>query len=255
MPGQVDLLRPNQLHHPDSFNVFLLLMQISIIIPTYREAEGISRLIHFLKDNGKDMLAEIIISDGGSDDNTTELATAAGAKVVLSPEKGRGSQMNYGASLSSGDIIYFIHADVLPPKTFVADISEAINEGYDFGRYFMKFDTKKWYLRLNELFTRFDFFVCYGGDQTLFITKQLFEKTGGFKNDMRIMEDFEFTKRLRKYGRYKIFNKGALISARKYDANSWWRVQMANKKMLSMYKKGASQQDMVDKYKKMLDYR
>ena len=66
---------------------------------------------------------------------------------------------------------------------------------------------------------------------------------------------FEFTKRVRKEGRYKIFKKGALISARKYYTNSWWRVQMANKKIVSMYKKGASQQEMADKYKEMLNYR
>ncbi len=230
-------------------------MQISIIIPTYREADRISRLIHFLKENGKDKLAEIIISDGGSDDNTIELAAAAGAKVVLSPEKGRGPQMNYGTSLASGDILYFVHADVLPPKTFAVDIITAVTEMYDFGRYFMKFDSKKWYLRINAFFTRFDFFVCYGGDQTLFITRELFDKTGGFRNDMLIMEDFEFTKRAKKEGRYKIFKKGALISARKYDRNSWWQVQMANKKIVSMYKNGASQEEMVNKYKEMLRYR
>ena len=163
--------------------------------------------------------------------------------------------MNYGASLATGDILYFVHADVLPPKTFAVDIIKAVTETYDFGRYFMKFDSKKWYLRINAFFTRFDFFVCYGGDQTLFITRELFDKTGGFRNDMFIMEDFEFTKRAKKEGRYKILKKGALISARKYDTNSWWQVQMANKKIVSMYKKGASQNEMVSKYKEMLRYR
>lgn len=230
-------------------------MRISVIIPTYREANNIRRLVHFLKENGKSLITEIIVSDGGSDDNTVQYATDAGARTVVSDVKGRGAQMNYGASLAAGDILYFVHADVLPPATFADDILKAIADGYDFGRYFMKFDSKKWYLRINEFFTRFDFFVCYGGDQTLFITKKLFEKTGGFKSDMRIMEDFEFTRRARKQGRYKIFKKGALISARKYDTNSWWRVQMANKKIVSLYKKGASQDEMLNKYRQMLNYR
>jgi rSAM/selenodomain-associated transferase 2 len=230
-------------------------MLISIIIPTYREESSISRLVKYLKENAKGVIAEIIVSDAGSDDATVQSAIHAGAKAVVSPQRGRGAQMNYGALLATGEILYFVHADVLPPTSFTGDILKAVNDGYDFGRYFMKFDSKKWYLRINEFFTRFDFFVCYGGDQTLFITKQLFEKTGGFKSGMRIMEDFEFTKRARKEGRYKILKKGALISARKYDTNSWWQVQMANKKIVSMYKKGASQQEMVDMYKKMLDYR
>ena len=230
-------------------------MKISIIIPAYQEAASISRLVHYLKDNGKDMLAEIIVVDGGSDDETLQKAKEAGAKAVISAKKGRGPQMNYGASLASGDILYFVHADVLPPKTFAHDIITAITDGYDLGRYFMKFDSRKWYLRVNTFFTRFDFFICYGGDQTLFITRQLFDKIGGFKNDMLIMEDFEFTKRAKKEGRYKILKKGALISARKYDTNSWWRVQMANKKIVDMYKNGASQEDMVNQYKQMLRYR
>lgn len=230
-------------------------MKISIIIPTYREAASISRLIHYLKDNGRDILAEIIVVDGGSDDETLQKAKESGAKTVISPMKGRGAQMNYGASLAICDILYFVHADVLPPKTFTYDIIKAVTERYDFGRYFMKFNSKKWYLRINAFFTRFDFFICYGGDQTLFITRELFDKTGGFRNDMLIMEDFEFTKRAKKDGRYKIFKKGALISARKYDTNSWWQVQMANKKIVNMYKKGASQEDMLNQYKQMLRYR
>ena len=230
-------------------------MKISIIIPAYREEMSISRLIYYLKEHGREAISEIIVADGGSDDSTLETALNAGAKAVLSPQKGRGAQMNYGASFATGEILYFVHADVLPPKSFAADIFKAVADGYDFGRYFMKFDSKKWYLRINAFFTRFDFFVCYGGDQTLFVTKKLFEKTGGFQTDMRIMEDFEFTKRAKKEGRYKILKKGALISARKYDTNSWWQVQMANKKIVSMYKNGASQEEMVNKYKEMLRYR
>lgn len=164
--------------------------------------------------------------------------------------------MNYGTSFSSGGILYFIHADVFPPENFVQDILKAIKEGYHLGRYRMRFDTKKWYLRVNEWFTRFDWFMCYGGDQTLFIKRGLFESSGGFRSDMRIMEDFEFTKRIRqKDVHYKIFNKGALISDRKYDNNSWWRVQRANYTIVKMYKKGATQEEMVNKYKEMLDYR
>lgn len=230
-------------------------MKISIIIPTYRESHSIGRLIGYLVEFGKGAIAEIIVSDGQSDDGTLEEAIKAGARGVTAPAKGRAAQMNYGASLATGDIFYFVHADVLPPPLFADDVIKAVTDGYAIGRYFMKFDSNKWYLRINAFFTRFDLFVCYGGDQTLFVTRALFEKTGGFNSAMRIMEDFEFTKRARAYGKYKILNRGALISARKYDTNSWWQVQMANKKIVSMYKKGASQDDMVEMYKKMLRYR
>lgn len=201
-------------------------------------------------------MKEIIVSDGGSSDDTVKTAEAAGAIAVVSSQRGRGAQMNYGASLASGELFYFIHADVFPPESYVADILQAVNEGYDFGRYRMRFNTKKWYLRVNEWFTRFDWFMCYGGDQTLFIKRSLYESSGGFRTDMRIMEDFEFTNRLRQQkAKYKIFSKGALISDRKYDNNSWWKVQRANYTIVKLYKKGATQNEMVNKYREMLDYR
>jgi rSAM/selenodomain-associated transferase 2 len=227
---------------------------ISIIIPALNEAENISRLVNYLKECTT--AAEIIVVDGGSSDETVERASKAGAVVVLSPKKGRGTQMNYGAAMARGDVLYFVHADVLPPVSFTIDIHKAISQGYDFGRYTMRFDTKKWYLRINEFFTRFDWFVCYGGDQTLFIKRKLFETCGGYRDNMRIMEDFEFTKRVKAAGaRYKILKKGALISDRKYDHNSWWQVQKANYTIVKMYKKGALQDEMMNKYKEMLNYR
>lgn len=232
------------------------MLTISIIIPAYNEATLIGKLVHYLQQQGAGIVKEIIVVDGGSHDDTLKLAASVGANALLSPQKGRGAQMNHGASLASGDILYFIHADVFPPASYVQDIVKAIGQGYDLGRYIMKFDTRKWYLRINAFFTRFDWFVCYGGDQTLFIKRELFKGSGGFRSDMRIMEDFEFTKRVRQQKvRYRIFKKGALISDRKYDNNSWWRVQRANYTIVKMYKEGASQDDMVKKYRAMLDYR
>jgi rSAM/selenodomain-associated transferase 2 len=230
-------------------------MQISIIIPTYNEAENIGKLVAYLITYGGQQVIEIIVADAGSNDDTRVFAETFGARVILSPSKGRAEQMNYGALSAKGDILYFVHADVFPPQTFVNDIQDAVKEGYDLGRYTMKFNTKKWYLCINEFFTRFDLFVCYGGDQTLFITRKLFEAAGGFSKDMLIMEDFEFTQRARQLGRYRIFQKGARISDRKYNHNSWWQVQKANYTIVKMYKKGASQNEMVKKYGEMLDYR
>lgn len=228
---------------------------ISIIVPTYNEAESISHLINYLRKNAAPSIAEIIVSDAGSADNTLQIAQQARAQAVLSPKKGRAAQMNYGASIATGNILYFIHADTFPPATFANDIEQAVAKGYGLGRYRTKFNSKKTILRVNAFFTRFDWFVCYGGDQTLFITKALFTQTGGFKEDMLIMEDYEIVIRARQKTKYKIFAKAALVSARKYETNSWLTVQLANRKIVKMYKSGASQMDMVKKYKEMLVYR
>ena len=171
---------------------------ISIIIPTYNEAESIQQLIAYLLIHGGTGLKEIIVADGGSTDNTLLLAAEAGATAVVSPLKGRAAQMNYGASLAMGNCLYFIHADTYPPPTFSTDIQQAIEKGYGVGRYRTRFDTDKWLLKINAFFTRFDLFVCFGGDQTLFIRRQLFDVYRGFKEDMRIMEEYEFCVRARK---------------------------------------------------------
>jgi rSAM/selenodomain-associated transferase 2 len=230
-------------------------MHISIIIPTYNEAESIGTLINYLQQYSAKNVIELIVTDAGSTDNTLLTAQQAGAIAVVAPQKGRAAQMHYGASLAKGSVLYFVHADTYPPPTYATDISEAVNKGYSIGRYQTKFNSNKWYLKINAWFTRFDWFICMGGDQTLFITTALYQSSGGFNTSMQIMEEYEFATRARRNNKYKIFNTATLVSARKYDTNSWWQVQQANKKIVAMYKKGATQQEMVTTYKKMLRYR
>ena len=228
---------------------------ISIIIPTYNEQKNIAKLISYLKANSENKQVEIIVSDGGSADLTLKEARNAGAIAVLSPKKGRAAQMNYGASFAKGNILYFVHADSFPPATFIEDIEKAIASNFHLGRYRTLFDSKKAALKFNAFFTRFDLFMCYGGDQTLFIKKALFESIGCFDDSMVIMEDYEIITRARQKGKYKIIQKPTLVSARKYETNSWFTVQWANYTIIQMYKKGATQTEMAEQYKKMLQYR
>ncbi|MEP7239007.1 MAG: TIGR04283 family arsenosugar biosynthesis glycosyltransferase [Ferruginibacter sp.] len=228
------------------------MQKISIIIPTYNEVATIAKLITYLQKHGGNSVLEIIISDGESNDETPAIAGQAGAKVLISPQKGRAAQMNYGAANSNGDVLYFVHADSFPPVNFASDIIMAVSDGYDFGRYRTKFDSSRFLLKINAWFTRFNWFICYGGDQTLFITDKLFEQSGGFKNELLIMEEYEFAERLIKQYHYKIFNDAALVSARKYEGRSWLKVQLANRKSVKSFKKGLPQQQIMEEYKMML---
>ncbi len=228
---------------------------ISIIIPAFNEEPYIARLINYLLLYSKGFAAEIIVIDAGSSDSTVQASLNAGAKAFISPQKGRAAQMNYGASIASGAILYFVHADSYPPPTFIADINHAVQNGFGFGRYRTKFDSKKRILKVNAFFTRFDLFICYGGDQTFFIKKQVFKTIGGFDPTMKIMEDYEIIVRAKAVAKYTVIQKDTLVSARKYDTNSWLAVQLANNKIIQMYKNGATQQEMVDTYKNLLDYR
>lgn len=227
---------------------------ISIIIPTFNEAENIGKLIRYLLSCDKGNQTEIIVSDGGSSDNTPAIAKQAGAIAIHSTQKGRAVQMNHGARIARGEILYFVHADCQPPNSFVEDILSAVGRGFSLGRYRTRFDSPRWILKCNAFFTRFDLFVCYGGDQTLFINKSLFDSLSGFDQEMMIMEEYDFVSRARKQGRYKIFQKNALVSARKYENNSWLAVQLAHKKVIKMYRKGASQQTIKEAYQNLLKW-
>jgi rSAM/selenodomain-associated transferase 2 len=224
---------------------------ISIVIPTYNEAAIIAHLVTYLQLHGGNTIAEIIVIDGGNDD-TLKIAKQVGAITAKAVVKSRAAQMNQGAGMATGNILYFVHADTLPPKSFAVDIVTTINNGYEFGRYCTQFDSKSSLLKVNAYFTKFDLFVCYGGDQTLFITKTLFSNIGGFNTDLKVMEDYDITIRAKQKANYKIIKKNVLVSARKYEHNSWFKVQKANYIVVKMFKKGASQQVMITKYKALL---
>ncbi len=230
-------------------------MRISIIIPTYNEAENIESLISYLLRIEQKESIEIIVADGGSTDSTIELAQKCGVTSLLSAIKGRAGQMNHAVDFATGDVLYFIHADSRPPVTYFGDIKNALLKGYNCGCYRSQFDSNNFMLKINAFFTRLNVLFCRGGDQTIFVTRALFEKVGPYKNEMLIMEDYDFLARIRKQGKFKLFNKATVFSARKYDENSWLKVQKANLKIVRMYKNGKSQQEMLDTYKRMLNYR
>ena len=229
-------------------------MRLTVIIPTFNEARYIARLTRHLFEHAVEKSLEILVVDGGSTDGTARMAQEAGARVLSAPKKSRAVQMNYGASLASGEVFYFVHADTLPPPGYFDDISRNVAEGYQLGRYRTRFDSNNWLLKLNAFFTRFDWFVCYGGDQTLFITRELFTSIGEFREDLEIMEEYELVARAREKTRYKIMPGEALVSARKYERNSWWQVQQANYRIVQMYKNGASQEALVQRYKELLRF-
>jgi len=230
-------------------------MTISVVIPVLNEEPRIGALVKRLVETGGVSLQEVIVVDGGSTDSTCEVAKAAGACVMEAGVPGRAFQMNKAAAAASGDILYFVHADVNINPGYVADIREMLGRGYHAGCYRYKFDANSALLKLNAWMTRFPAIWCRGGDQTLFIARNVFDELGGYKSEMKIMEDYEFILRLRKRYRFGIIPKHIIVSARKYEINGYLRVQFANFFVFSMYFCGSSQDFLVRAYKKLLNYR
>ena len=230
-------------------------MTLSIIIPTLNEADTITKLIHFLKKNGDYRLLETIVVDAESSDETVSNARSNGAKVIVSSKRSRAVQMNIGAQAAKGDVLYFVHADCTPPTSFLDDIEQSITEGYAIGCYRFRFDNQSFMLRINAYFNRFEPLWCRGGDETLFIKKDTFEQLNGFDENFCIMEEYDFIKRARAIFPFKIIPKYAVVSARKYETNSWLRVQIANMMAFNMYRFGVSSEKIARTYRQMLNYR
>ena len=228
-------------------------MKLSSIIPTLKEERCIGRLLDYLIEETSLQNVELIVCDGGSSDQTKEIVQSKkDVRFILSKKKGRAHQLNEGAANAIGDIFYFVHADTIPPKYFMNLILDSIQKGNPSGCFRYTFDPLKNLLRINSWFTKFKGFYAGGGDQTLFITRSVFEELGGYNPSYVIMEDFDLVKRIRKKYDYIILKDPALVSSRKYDHNGYWKVQWANSIAIIQFKMGVSPTKIKEGYKKRI---
>jgi rSAM/selenodomain-associated transferase 2 len=215
-------------------------LRISVIVPVFQEAVRIGDLVRYLLLHGGEALVEVIVVDSGSTDCTAAYAAQAGARVLQSPERSRAAQMNAGAGAASGEILYFVHADTMPPATFATDISETLEAGFVMGCYRYQFDKPGILLIINAWFTRFPWLWCQGGDKTFFIRKSTFFDLGGYNGHFVIMEEYDFLRRAMPHYPLCIIPKYATVSARKYERNSWLRVQISNFLVFSLFRLGVA---------------
>lgn len=227
-------------------------MEISIIIPVLNEEEQIGELIRYLKKLGKKFISEIIVSDGGSTDQTIKIAKELGATVINAPGRGRALQMNAGADAASSEILYFLHADTLPPPNFCVEIAEAIKKGADAGSFTLRFDTSSPALKLYSLFTHLPITAVRFGDQSLFVKKNLFMLVEGFRNDLIVMEDQQIVRDLKRKGEFVLVKKPVVTSARKYRSTGALKLQFIFTVIWAGYYLGASQNTLQHIYKSFI---
>lgn len=225
---------------------------ISIVIPAYNEEACIARTLEtLLAVTAKYADLEIIVCDAGND-RTAEIVSSFPA-VLCRPEKGRAKQMNAGAALARHGILYFLHADTLPPESFVQDILEAVRSGKKAGCFQMQFDDPHPIMALFGWFTRVPLPICRGGDQSLFITRELFRSIGGFDPDMQVMEDIDIIRRIESRSTFHILDSRVVTSARKYRQNGILRLQAIFGTIHLMYALGADQESIVRFYRENIE--
>jgi len=225
---------------------------ISIIIPTCNEEVGIARTLEtLLAVTGRYGDVEIIVCDAGSD-RTAEIVSTFPV-ALCRPEKGRARQMNAGAALARHGTLYFLHADTLPPESFVEDILEAVRSGKEAGCFQMQFDDPHPIMALFGWFTRVPLSICRGGDQSLFITRELFRSIGGFDPDMLVMEDIDIIRRIEGQCAFHILDSHVVTSARKYHRNGMLRLQAIFGAIHLMYAFGADQESITLFYRENIE--
>jgi len=225
---------------------------ISVIIPTFNEEKSIASLIKYLTIYGKKAI-EIIIADGGSTDSTIEIAKKTSATIIHAPEKGRAKQMNVGAEHATFEILYFLHADTYPPKSFHDDIIEAVGKEFKSGCYRLAFDNNHPMLSFYAWFTRFDIDIFRFGDQSLFVTKEIFEQVNRFDESLMVMEDQEIVRSIKKRTKFHIFKKSVTTSARTYERIGFLKLQFIFTLLLLMYYLKIDQHKIVRYYFHKID--
>ncbi len=172
---------------------------ISVVIPTLNEARHLPHLLADLRAGGA--AAEIIVADGGSTDETREVARAMGAGVIRAA-RGRGHQIAAGAAATRGNTLLFLHADSRFPSGGLARIGELLMARPEAvgGNFRLDFDGET---RFDAWLERFYAWIrargFYYGDSGIFVRRAVYERLGGMR-PIALMEDYDFVRRLERFG-------------------------------------------------------
>ena len=220
----------------------------SIIIPTLNEEHILFENTLFFEKIKDKLNAEIIVVDGGSDDATTHLAKKFSCKVVKSSPS-RSKQQNIGAKYASGDFLIFMHADTIISDEAIKYIKKLTND-FIWGFFKVNLNSNKTkYKVLSYLINlRSKIFNYATGDQVLIIQKNFFNKNKGFKN-ICLMEDIEFTNRIKRIKKPIQINERAFTSVRRWEEKGFIKTVIIMRLLRLFYYCGANDKLLNKLYK------
>lgn len=219
-------------------------MTISVIIPTLNEAAHIGATLHAV--HAQPGPKEVIVVDGGSTDET--VARAAPHATIREAPRGRAVQMNRGAAIARGDVLFFLHADTHPPPDGLDCIREALQPpGAEAGIFRLGFNRSSPLLRFYSWCTRWPWIRLAFGDRGLFVRRDVFEAIGGYP-DWPIFEDLELAHRLHERGGFRFLPQAVTTSARRFDAHGTLRQQLRNLRLWLHYLNGTDPERVAHLY-------
>lgn len=202
---------------------------ISVIIPTWNEAENLPATVESLRTGG---IEDIVVVDGASSDGTADVADRLECRVFVESEADRAMQMNLGATVAAGKTLLFLHADTVVPKESICALRETMGvlPEYVGGGFARRFDSPSPILRKTCEWSewRCRKYGIFLGDQGIFVLPEIFDRLGGFDENFGPGEDIDFTMRMRRVGRTILLGPPVVSSARRF------------------YKRGAIGQTVVD---------
>jgi rSAM/selenodomain-associated transferase 2 len=212
---------------------------ISVVVPVWNDAEALECCLKATC--GLRGLFEIVVADASEDYACREIAERFGVKYVRCTQPNRGSQMNAGAAAASGELLLFHHADTELSREHVTSLLSIVTEPQIVGgAFYREFDARHPRLRWLEFFGRKlnDWGGTLFGDQSIFVRREHFEKLGGFAA-IPLMEDIEFSRRLRRSGKTVLLDPPIHSSSRRFSRGSW-RTTLENGALILLFKCGVA---------------
>ena len=211
--------------------------KISVVIPAWHEHAALGRLLTILRSAGPGI--EVIVAWAEPDAAARRMVLEMGARWVEAGEPNRGRQLDLGAEMATGEWLLFQHADTAVTSAHLAALAALDDPAIVGGAFYRKFDERHPRLRCFEKVERWHnrTFGALYGDQSIFVRREIFAALGGFR-DLPLMEDVDFSLRMRRHGRLRLLDPPLASSPRKHLARGPWRTTFANAGLLFLYHLG-----------------